>query len=584
MRLLQQTSDGEFSLTADLLDDFPPYAILSHLWGSHGEEVTFEDLVNQTGKNKPGYAKLQFCAHQAAKDGLEYFWVDTCCIDRRNALEFSIAINSMFRWFQEATQCYVYLSDVLIQGEGQSKTTWEAAFRKSRWFTRSWTLQELIAPASVNFFSANGERLGDKQSLEAMINRITGIPAQALRGAPLSNFSVEERLSWAEKRQSRVPEDAAYCLLGIFGAYMPLIYGEGKDHAFTRLREEVEKAGKRESHKRLLSNWWKDEGVSTPENTATGSDGNYHANLDDIDRESVASTDTWSSDVTLDPAINRTLIGDFAAMILEDRTLKSAISIGSSIGGATSNHLQRNFTRFLKGLAINLQREAVSADNIAVARFVGTRARLISETISLRNLETSSKPHANIHERNVLEQYLRSLPVFASDETNSTLDTDENEEENGEEDPDEGEESDHEQYLGGYDELSELSKVRKFVITSTAWRRFQNSLLDWLCPPWSARVERKLSCWVEENDDPHQLRQVLMIADDIANIDPRTLTVESNKEKSYINSFKGLAEKLSCQQWDWWPLSPYIRSLGDNERRLAWRCVSTAIHVLWLSY
>ena len=119
--------------------------------------------------------------------------------------------------------------------------SWESAFRKSRWFTRGWTLQELIAPPSVEFFSSEGKRLGDKKSLERQIHEITGMAVQALQGRALSEFSVDERLSWAEKRETKREEDKAYSLLGIFDIYMPLIYGEGMDNAFRRLREEIDK-------------------------------------------------------------------------------------------------------------------------------------------------------------------------------------------------------------------------------------------------------------------------------------------------------------------------------------------------------
>src|ERR1700712_4502128 len=101
MRLLERSSNGSFSLTKDLIDNIPPYAILSHTWGPDGEEVTFEDLINQTGENKAGYTKLQFCGDQAAKDELQYFWVDTCCINRSSSAELTEAINSMFRWYRE---------------------------------------------------------------------------------------------------------------------------------------------------------------------------------------------------------------------------------------------------------------------------------------------------------------------------------------------------------------------------------------------------------------------------------------------------------------------------------------------------
>jgi hypothetical protein len=162
MRLLKcRPGDDGFELTT--LDDNHtlPYAILSHTWTAD-QEVTYKELSEGTGTNKPGYAKLRFCGERAAADGLEYFWVDTCCIDKTTSDELSTAINSMFRWYQRAVCCYVYLTDVSVREEVANPETyrisWEQAFRHSRWFTRGWTLQELLAPASVEFFSREGKR------------------------------------------------------------------------------------------------------------------------------------------------------------------------------------------------------------------------------------------------------------------------------------------------------------------------------------------------------------------------------------------------------------------------------------------
>lgn len=141
----------------------------------------------------------------------------------------------MFRWYQSAAICYVFLSDVPIAQYAKSSEP----FRKSRWFTRGWTLQELIAPASVEFFSSEGKRLGDKQSMVNTIHEITGIPKPALRGQPLSMYTADERMSWANGRSTKREEDAAYSLLGLFNIYMPPIYGEGREHAFVRLRKEI---------------------------------------------------------------------------------------------------------------------------------------------------------------------------------------------------------------------------------------------------------------------------------------------------------------------------------------------------------
>jgi hypothetical protein len=251
MRLLELGNHGALSLTEFFDDKIPRYAILSHSWRMDGKEVTFRDLSEGTGKSKAGNTKIRFCGEQAASDGLQYFWVDTCCIDKSSSAELQEAINSMFRWYHDAARCYVYLSDVSIgdcdQNSQFSQFSWESAFRASRWFTRGWTLQELLAPVSVEFFSREGKRLGDKKSLERQVHEITGIAVEALQGSPLSLFSVAERFSWAENRETTRKEDAVYSLLGIFDIRMSLIYGEGREEAFIRLKKKVDKTSKGKS-------------------------------------------------------------------------------------------------------------------------------------------------------------------------------------------------------------------------------------------------------------------------------------------------------------------------------------------------
>ncbi|KAM7184184.1 hypothetical protein V8F20_012322 [Naviculisporaceae sp. PSN 640] len=239
MRLLNQTPADEIHLTKDLLDhEIPRYAILSHTWGN--EEVLYQDLVKGAGKDKLGYEKIRFCGKQAQENGIQYFWVDTCCIDKANSVELQEAINSMFRWYRDAARCYVYLADVSVPTlhAAADRSSWAPAFRRSRWFSRGWTLQELIAPVSVEFFSKEGVRLGTKQSLEQDIHNITGLPLDVLRGSPLSSFTISERLAWGGLRETTRKEDKAYSLLGIFGIHMPLIYGEGEANAFRRLRAD----------------------------------------------------------------------------------------------------------------------------------------------------------------------------------------------------------------------------------------------------------------------------------------------------------------------------------------------------------
>jgi len=248
MRLLECLPNGDF-LTKEFLDNaIPQYAILSHTWGDESQELTFEDMIGGLGRHKMGYEKIRFCGEQAKLDGLQYFWIDTCCINKSNHAELSQAISSMFRWYRNATQCYVFLSDVSFPtfstDDEFNPQSWDSEFWKSRWFTRGWTVQELLAPSSVIFFSRERKRLGDKCSLKQQIHEITRIPELALQGTPLSQFSVDERLLWIERRQTKLEEDKVYSLLGIFDVEMPLFYGEGVANAFSRLREVIDKREK----------------------------------------------------------------------------------------------------------------------------------------------------------------------------------------------------------------------------------------------------------------------------------------------------------------------------------------------------
>jgi hypothetical protein len=250
MRLLKQDEDGELTITSFHENELPPYAILSHTWGGDTDEVIFADLLESNNKakhgyrKKPGYKKIRLCGKQAHRDELLYFWVDTCCIDKSDTAELSDSLRSMFRWYQKATKCYVYLADVSTKKRKATSNlgdyTWEPSLRSSRWFTRGWTLQELLAPSTVEFFSEDWERLGDRISLKSLIHKITSIPHEVLEGAPLHQFSVEERYRWRQNRHTKVKEDAAYSMSGIFDVDMAPNYGEGPEQAFRRLHTLIQ--------------------------------------------------------------------------------------------------------------------------------------------------------------------------------------------------------------------------------------------------------------------------------------------------------------------------------------------------------
>jgi hypothetical protein len=156
----------------------------------------------------------------------------------------------MFRWYNKAAICYAYLEDVgvldtrpepWVEGIGlEREYIFEEELAKAKWFTRGWTLQELLAPDKLRFYVKGWTYIGDKQYLEPKLARITGIDIEALDlGSKLGDYSVAKRMSWASRRKTTRPEDTAYCLLGLFDVNMPLLYGEGGHRAFARLQQEV---------------------------------------------------------------------------------------------------------------------------------------------------------------------------------------------------------------------------------------------------------------------------------------------------------------------------------------------------------
>lgn len=209
--------------------DIPPYAILSHRW--EVDEVIYEDMLSHVPPStRHGWRKVSRCCEVSAEYGFQYLWIDTCCIDKKSSAELSEAINSMYTWYASAQVCFVYLYDVHKDNMQD--------FGKSSWFTRSWTLQELLAPRDLIFFNSDWEYIGDKKSLANVLKDTTGIPAPALDSFDSAEWPVALKLSWAHQRKATRTEDLAYSLLGLFDINMPLLYGEGVK-AFQRLQEEI---------------------------------------------------------------------------------------------------------------------------------------------------------------------------------------------------------------------------------------------------------------------------------------------------------------------------------------------------------
>ncbi|KAI1128302.1 heterokaryon incompatibility protein-domain-containing protein [Nemania abortiva] len=272
MRLL--TTDGlEF---VEISEEYMErYAILSHTWGK--EEVTFQDIESLSRRHwsravsksvsaiqaKKGFVKIQKAADLAAEHGYGFIWVDTCCIDKTSSAELSEAINSMFQWYKNASICYAYMEDVKHGYHDRIGGLFHLLCQHSRWFTRGWTLQELIAPDDVMFYGEDWGYLGSKahdEDVRLSLADITGIDVRVLEGIiQPSEISIASRMKWASQRKTTRLEDVAYCLMGLFDVNMPLLYGEGTK-AFIRLQEEILKSS--DDHSIFI---WR-----APENASTG--------------------------------------------------------------------------------------------------------------------------------------------------------------------------------------------------------------------------------------------------------------------------------------------------------------------------
>lgn len=210
----------------------PEYAILSHRWTK--EELNFKEVLKERADpDKKGYRKLVGACRVAAGYHVDYLWIDTCCIDKRSSAELSEAINSMYAWYENAKICIAYLEDV------EAGPNFDETFRASVWFTRSWTLQELLAPDDVEFYDGNWTLIADRKYNAHVISEITGIQRLVLsRDIHLKDRTIAEKMSWAAGRTASRSEDIAYSLLGLFGVNLALLYGEGS-RAFQRLLEEI---------------------------------------------------------------------------------------------------------------------------------------------------------------------------------------------------------------------------------------------------------------------------------------------------------------------------------------------------------
>lgn len=253
--------DGSTFAQGGRLKPPPEYAILSHVWAQNmDEEVTYGELSSGRQRDCEGWSKIIKGCEMARRDGIKWFWIDTCCIDKSSKSELDEALGSMHTYYARSTKCYVYLNDVkqMANSIGSRLLSADSPGTPTKWFSRGWTLQELLAPgtpckrndgkplkdvsSTMIFFDQNWRMLGDKTDADLAdeISRYSRIRPEYIKSpGGHRSASIAMKLSWAADRTTEKPEDRIYSLLGLFNLQMQVYYGEGEANAFRRLQLEL---------------------------------------------------------------------------------------------------------------------------------------------------------------------------------------------------------------------------------------------------------------------------------------------------------------------------------------------------------
>ncbi|KAK3385678.1 heterokaryon incompatibility protein-domain-containing protein [Podospora didyma] len=585
----------------------PPYAILSHTWSD--EELLFRDLVTSSPhrEERAGWQKVVAACKLASRDGLRYLWIDTCCIDRSSSSELSEAINSMYSWYKEAAVCYVFLADFYpssLRSIDQSETftglTAQSRedgdlLQRCRWFWRGWTLQELIAPIDVKFYSSDWRIIGTRSSLQHELFLITGVDPFVLAGGDFRAVSVARRMSWASRRNTTRVEDMAYCLMGLFDVNMPLIYGEG-EKAFTRLQEEIVKTTEDLS----IFAWkegtsWKDYGWIFQEGLTTRNRSRANSafatspadfercgtmfpplgleNTDDDDSASDAlwNTASTTSSVTLvettASGLTNSGLKQAVSFLLDDAELSSLFRKAVERRGVGLDRFRRILVGILRCLAIELAPEATHHNETASAIFIRRYRLLIASAVAADvaqhlkpvQIEASEFPHEEVDEE---------VEVIGRDELPAESD-------------DEEDESDRP--MRAVKELEaepNFSSVYTFIRSSAAFQNMIKRLDDLAHPSFTSRatafVDRLLKAQAPHGSGNEywagMKERMLVVISELSISPPRHVFVTDQHISSIPDRVKLAVESMTNEEWEWWPLQRPSPGSKPGEVKLHWTC------------
>ncbi|KAF4836560.1 Vegetative incompatibility protein HET-E-1 [Colletotrichum tropicale] len=562
----------------------------------------------------------------ALEYGLGYMWIDTCCIDKTSSVEMSEAINSMFKWYQDSQICITYLSDVSDEVCSHLESTLASgSFGSSRWFTRSWTLQELIAPKRLLFFSRNWRLIADRDDIWLPLYEITAVDPDVFGGRGLSKIPAARKMFWAARRHATRPEDVAYSLMGIFDVLMPLRYGEG-EKAFLRLQKEITRETEDDA---TLFAWCPRHRVEPPVYSIAqgvihgpferfmpwnvladsparfgacgrrfpplGAKGQYaiqrigerHAEATEDEghkecpecRQQEAENDisavvnNWKHGYTMHRDVStialriRNGLMTATSLLLSHEELVSLFIAAIRKSQISDERFKRNLIRVLRQFGSELKSEA----NHKTAKFASflrqygvTVASAITIIISEAHLEHSKLGQARaIPEPHSEEGILGGEPELDfEDEVFSEEDM-----------PREA------------DEVDFMSKdACAFIFKSIALKSMLRRLNDLVNPSFRSQAQNLAVKVLKDNDTGRneywKVMKKRMDALIIDLEDSRSGTVQTDLRNttSQLNRFQIWVEAVTGEVWNWWPLHPPKHPLRPSEVRIGWQCFEKFCH------
>lgn len=533
----------------------------------------------------------------ARENGFSYLWADTVCIDRASSAEINESINSMFRYYEQSGLCIVYLAD---QAKADAQDV--HLFAHCRWFTRGWTLTELIAPKTLHFYSRDWDFVGTRADFANQIYNVSGVDPFVLAGGDFRKVPVARRLFWAARRETTQAEDVAYCLMGLFDINMPIIYGEGGKAAFERLQAQIlTNVGDLSMFAWQQGVDWRSLTWALHESNLTWQSRlklrNYLAKSprdfescgllfsalgvqeagDSYDEEedmsaweTMSTTSTLVQSATDGPA--SVSIGQAVSFLVEDPELFQLFHVAMARSGIGVDRFRRILVGILRSLAMELAEEAEDKDQESSAKFVRRYRLVIGSAVAARVAEKRLEP-VQLDDLDKVRTVQPEQTEMRVNETLHQCDYEPNVEHEAEDDGEEYKAEDEPET----DPTITFDAISDFIRASKAFDRMRMRLKDLLYPSFRSKAMEVAERFVRADQGKYwatMRSRMFWVISELQYSTPSVLLFDSHSRLSVLEKMQLNVEDATKEGWNWWPLRRPRPKVKPGEARLGWTCVS----------